>query len=112
MFALYSLRDLVLYLEQKKFATGKLQMIDVYLPQYREEVKAKIWKLYVLPHAYLSPEFTYWTKRLIKRLYANHVPDCEIQQDNYDPLWSQTEQSIQNQQSVEHQVAQIVYQPH
>ena len=32
MFAFYSLRDLVLYLEQKNLYNEKLSMIDVYLP--------------------------------------------------------------------------------
>lgn len=95
MFALYSLRDLVLYFEQKKFANGKLNMIDVYQPQHRAEVKTRIWSLYSVPHAYLSPEFTYWTKRLIKRLFANHVPDCDLVLEvEYDPMWSQTESEI------------------
>lgn len=71
MFAFYGLRDLVLYLEQKKFVGGKLNLIEVYHPSYRSEIKQRLWNLYVLPHAYLTQEYTYWTKRLIKRLYSN-----------------------------------------
>ena len=95
MFAFYSYRNLVLYLEQKKLTNEKISIIDAYQLQNREEIKTRIWSLYKLPHAYLSHEFTYWTKRLIKRLYSNQIPDCPFKfQFETDPNWSQTENEI------------------
>lgn len=64
-------------------------MIDVYQRQFRHEIKQRLWDLYRLPHAYLSHEFSYWTKRLIQRLFANQVPDCEcLEPVDYDSLWT------------------------
>lgn len=94
MLAFYGLRDLVLYLERKK-NSDPLQIMDVYHKSHRQEIKQLLWELYRLPHAYLSQEFSYWTKRLINRLFANQIPESVcFEPVAYDELWTQTEQDL------------------
>jgi hypothetical protein len=50
---------------------GKLQLIEALLPKVG--IRESIWKLYTLPHNYLTREFSYWSKRLLWKLYGAYL---------------------------------------
>ena len=67
MFAFNCLRDLVQYLERMD-TCGKLQILEVRMPAC--PIRDMVWQIYRLPHCYLSAEFSFWSKRLLTRLFG------------------------------------------
>ena len=53
-FALFCLRDLVLYFEQTEYTSPKLPMFEVFKPEEQENIKAIVWRLYAAPYSFLT----------------------------------------------------------
>jgi hypothetical protein len=87
-FALFCLRDLVLYFEQNEYTSPKLPIYEVFKLEEQENIKAIIWRLYAAPYSFLTQEISYWVKRLTRSLFGNFVPDWQNQTVlNTDPEW-------------------------
>ena len=94
----FFLRELVLFLESTRFI-GRLSFTDLYLEtsELPQRLMDSLWELVCLPHGYLTPEFLFWTKRLINRLYGQRLPHFlekhggTLDSRQTDPTWSGTE---------------------
>jgi len=93
MFSYYCLRDTVLYFEQQQLYSQNVPLYEAIHPDGLENIKKRLWQLFALPHAYLSHEFTYWTKRLTRTLFGHYGPEWTTNQSYVEPdkFWYQTE---------------------
>ena len=98
----FFLRELVLFLESTRFI-GRLSFLDLYLEtnELPHRLMDSLWELVCLPHGYLSPEFLFWVKRLINRLYGQRLPHFLEKQgepplNNMEPdkIWKTTEEDL------------------
>ena len=97
----FFLRELVLFLESTRFI-GRLSFLDLHLDnsELPHKLMDSLWELICLPYGYLSPEFLFWVKRLINRLYGQRLPRFlekyggTLVQRQIDRNWSSTEATL------------------
>ena len=82
---------------------GKVNFTELFIESpCTRRLMDTLWAFMCLPHGYLTHEVTYWTKRIIARIYGTTLPDFLRQPDptcgayvpKYDFVWSNTEQKL------------------
>jgi len=88
-----------MFLESQKFV-GKLNFTELFIESAcTRKLMDTLWTFICLPHGYLTHELTYWTKRIIHRIYGPSLPDFlqkpgSSTAPTADYIWSSTEQKL------------------
>lgn len=82
---------------------GKLNFTELYIESVcTRRLMDTLWSFICLPHGYLTHEISFWTRRIIYRIYGAILPEFLRQPDptsgafvpKYDYNWSNTEQKL------------------
>ena len=102
-FAVFCLRELVMFLESVKFVQ-RINFTELFVEsEATVHLMDTVWSLICLPHGFLSSEMTHWAKRFINRVYGRILPkflmnraDMTLEPAIYqtDESWSKTEASL------------------
>ena len=115
-FALFCLRDLVMFLESVRFI-GRLNFTELHIEsEATKRLMDKLWSFICLPHGILSSEIIFWVKRLINRLYGKVLPKFLVNRADMtldpsilqtDEIWSKTEASLAAEEQQRTQLAEL-----